>query len=208
VCKDLTSMRADPHRTHASTPAIPIGSARKRLLETSLARFASDGPAAVSLEEIRQEAGVSVGALYHHFADKAALLDALYLELTADFQAGFLAELRSHPSAHDGVVAGVKFYLRWVSRNRSGAGLLLGHRRATPALRELNRAFFGEAMHWWQTHVLYGTLRTLPIDLIHALWLGPAQEYARHWINGVTKRTPAAAIDVLAQAAWNTLKEP
>lgn len=182
--------------------------ARERLLEAALTRFAADGPAAVSLEDIRQDAGASVGALYHHFADKAALLDALYLELTTDFQAGFLAELRTHPAAREGVEAGVRFYLRWVSRDRPGASVLLGHRRDTPALRELNSAFFADAMDWWRTHVAYGTLRSLSFDLIHALWLGPGQEYARHWINGHTKRTPASASNVLAEAAWNALKEP
>lgn len=51
--------------------------ARERLLAAALRRFGEDGAVAVNLEEVRLEAGVSVGALYHHFADKAALVDAL-----------------------------------------------------------------------------------------------------------------------------------
>ncbi len=151
---------------------------------------------------------MSVGALYHHFADKPALVDALYLEWIEQFQAGFVAELRSHPGAREGIEAGVRFYLRWVGGHRAAAGILLGHRPGGPELRERNRRFLAEVMAWWQTHVQYGSLRPLPVDLIHALWLGPAQEYTRHWLAGHAKRTPPAVADVLAQAAWNTLKEP
>jgi AcrR family transcriptional regulator len=164
-------------------------------------------PAAVSLEDVRQTAGVSVGALYHHFADKTALIDALYLELTADFQAGFLAVLRAHPTAEGAIKAGVGHYLRWVSRNRAGARVLLGHRPDDPALRDLNRAFLAELRAWWDTHVHYGAVRPLSLDLVHALWLGPAHEYTRQWLDKRDKRSPAAITEVLADTAWNALKE-
>src|ERR1700761_183911 len=99
-------------------------SARERLLAAALERFSADGVVSVTLDDVRVQAGVSVGALYHHFADKATLLESLYLELIDDFQVGFLAELRSHSEPEDGVKAGVRFYLRWVARNRAGAVIL------------------------------------------------------------------------------------
>lgn len=182
--------------------------ARSRLLDAALARFAAEPPVAVSLDDIRREAGVSVGALYHHFKDKAALVDALYLELTRRVQQMFLAELHAHASPEEGIKAIVRLHLRWVSSNRAAAGLLLGHRPDERALRELNRAFFAEVRSWWETHVHYGALRQLPPDLMIALWVGPAQEYTRHWLSGQVKRVPRAVADVLADAAWNTLKEP
>jgi AcrR family transcriptional regulator len=188
-------------------PQPPARSARDRLLHAALNRFADQPPVAVSLEDIRREAGVSVGALYHHFRDKTALVDTLYLELTQRVQQECLAELRAHPSAEDGVKAIVRLYLRWVSANRAGAALLLGHRPNEHALRGLNRPFFTEVLGWWQTHVHYGILRSLPLDLIIALWLGPAQEYTRHWLSGQVKRVPRSVADVLAEAAWGALKQ-
>jgi AcrR family transcriptional regulator len=184
------------------------GSARDRLLSAALARFDSESLVSVSLDDIRQEAGVSVGALYHHFSDKAGLFDALYLDLTKQFQAGFLAELRSHATAQEGIEAGVRFYLRWVIRNRPAAGILLGYHPDDAVLAEPNRRFFADVMAWWLTHVHYGTLRILPPELIHALWLGPAQEYTRHWLAGHAKRPAGSLADTLAHAAWKTLKEP
>jgi AcrR family transcriptional regulator len=196
--------------TDASLPTATraAGSARDRLLAAALTRFEADGLVRVTLEDIRIEAGVSVGAMYHHFADKAALVDALYVELIGGFQTEFLAELRQHASAEEGIKAGVRLYLRWVGRHRAEASVLLGHRCDSPALHERNRPFFAETMAWWRTHVHYGSLRDLPFDVIQALWIGPAQEYTRHWLAGRTKRTPPAVAEILADAAWHALKEP
>jgi AcrR family transcriptional regulator len=194
----------------ATTPTMPPirASARERLMDAALDRFAAEGPVAVSLEDIRRQAGVSVGALYHHFADKADLFDAVYVELTARFQAGFAAELRAATQAYDGVQRGVRFYLRWVAGHRREATIQLGPRPDGPELAALNRAFLAEVRGWWDIHVHYGTLRALPVDLIHALWLGPAAEYARHWLAGDTRRPPPVVAGLLAEAAWNALKEP
>jgi AcrR family transcriptional regulator len=153
-------------------------------------------------------AKVSVGALYHHFQDKAALTAELYLELIAQFQDGFLAELRACSSAEDGVKACVRFYLRWVSQNRAAASVLLGERPDTEALRQRNRRFFGEVTAWWQTHVHYGALRDLRFDVLHALWLGPAHEYCRHWLAGRARRVPSDVAELLGDAAWLSLKQP
>jgi AcrR family transcriptional regulator len=191
----------------ADTPTGRASGARERLLDAALLRFGKDGAVAVSLEDIRQTAGVSVGALYHHFADKAALVDALYARVTKRFQAGFLDVLHGSPSAEDGVRRGVRFYLRWVQQHRHETVILLGSRAESPALAELNHHFFRDVMAWWQTHVHYGAVKPLGLELIHALWLGPAQEYTRHWLAGHAKRSPAAVGAVLEQAAWDALKE-
>jgi AcrR family transcriptional regulator len=181
--------------------------ARERLMRTALQRFAAEDPVAVRLDDVRREAGVSVGALYHHFADKADLLEALYLELTTSFQSGFLTALRAEPTAERGIKTGVRFYLRWVSRNRAGARLLFGHRPDSPALRELNREFLRAVRAWWDVHVHYGVLRPMPLALVHALWLGPAHEYTRGWLDDAGRRSPSSVAELLGEAAWSALKE-
>jgi AcrR family transcriptional regulator len=191
----------------AETETGRAAGARERVLEAALRRFGEDGPVAVSLEDIRQTAGVSVGALYHHFADKPALVDALYARVTERFQVGFLDVLQSSPGAEDGIRRGVRFYLRWVQQHRHETEILLGGRAESPALAELNDRFFREVVAWWQTHAHYGAVKPLRLELIHALWLGPAHEYTRHWLAGHARRSPAAVGAVLEQAAWDALKE-
>ncbi|HTZ85521.1 MAG TPA: TetR/AcrR family transcriptional regulator [Solirubrobacteraceae bacterium] len=54
---------------------------RARLLEAAYELFAARGYAAVGTEEIVRAAGVTRGALYHHFADKRQLFEAVYEDL-------------------------------------------------------------------------------------------------------------------------------
>ena len=194
-------------REDSDAGRLRAASARERLLEAALGRFDVDGPLAATLDDIRRDAGVSVGALYHHFPDKAALAGSLYADIAREFQLGFLAELRARAGAEEGVKAGVRFYLRWVSANRSAAKFLLAGRPDSAELRDLNRDFFAQALAWWQTHAHYGSVRSLPFDLIHALWLGPAHEYSRHWVAGRSRRVPSEVAEALAEAAWRALKE-
>jgi AcrR family transcriptional regulator len=183
-------------------------SARERLLSAALARFDAEGALGATLEDVRRDAGVSVGALYHHFPDKAALAGALYADLIGAFQDGFVGELRTRSDAEEGVKAGVRFYLRWVVANRAAASFLLGGRpKHSAELSQRNREFLGAVTDWWTAHAASGALRSLPLDVIDALWLGPAHEYTRHWLAGRGLHVPGAVADILAQAAWQALKQ-
>lgn len=53
------------------------GKTRERLLDEALTLFSQRGYAATGIREILQSAGVTQPTLYHHFADKAAVLQAL-----------------------------------------------------------------------------------------------------------------------------------
>src|SRR5690606_35899904 len=73
----------------------------RRLLEAANAEFAVNGFHTAQITRIAQYAGVSVGALYRFFPDKAALASALrdrYLEETAH---GYRRMLDSVASADD-----------------------------------------------------------------------------------------------------------
>jgi len=57
---------------------------RRRLLRESRRLFAEQGYAAVGLAEIVRAAGVTKGALYHHFAGKTDLFRAVLAQVQAD----------------------------------------------------------------------------------------------------------------------------
>jgi AcrR family transcriptional regulator len=174
-------------------------------MQSARRHFAADGALAATLDEVRRDAEVSVGALYHHFPDKVALAAAVYAQVMGEYQSGFLAMLRRHDSAEGGIRGGVAHHLRWVAANRGEAALLLGDRLDSAELRESNRAFFADVRHWWRPHHNYGALRPMQAGVTAALWFGPAQEFSRYWIVGDEPRMPRGVVKALADAAWKAL---
>jgi AcrR family transcriptional regulator len=175
-------------------------------MQTARRRFAADGAIAATLEEIRRDADVSVGALYHHFPDKPALAAAVYAEVMSEYQAGFVAMLREHATAEGGIRGGVTHHLRWVSAHRTEATLLLGARLDSAELRDANRAFFAVVRDWWRPHHSYGVLRPMQPGITAALWFGPAQEFSRYWLAGDHPQMPRGVTKTFADAAWKALR--
>ena len=176
--------------------------ARDRIVAAARSRFAADGVYSATLEEVRRDAGVSVGAIYHHFPDKERLAEAVWLDALARYQGGFLEALRAGEDARAGVTGAVEHHLAWVAAHREDAALLFSARPA--AAREHNRPFFRAVRAWWREHA--AELRELDLDVAHALWLGPSHEYCRHWLAGRARRVPAAVARELSEAAWLSLR--
>ncbi|XZE53535.1 TetR/AcrR family transcriptional regulator [Planctomycetaceae bacterium SH139] len=71
---------------------------RERLLDAALTIFAQRGYAATGIREILKSAGVTQPTLYHHFADKAALLQALIEQHYGESQRRMAEVLVGEPS--------------------------------------------------------------------------------------------------------------
>lgn len=175
-------------------------------MQAARRRFAADGAIAATLEEIRRDAEVSVGALYHHFPDKPALAAAVYAQVMSEYQTGFVAMLRRHGTAEGGIRGGVAHHLQWVAANRSEAALLLGDRLDSAELHDSNREFFAAVRDWWRPHHSYGALRPMQAEITAALWFGPAQEFSRYWIAGSEPKMPRGVVKTFADAAWKALR--
>jgi AcrR family transcriptional regulator len=66
-----------PYARPVTRPSYHHGALREALLTASLKLIETEGLPAVSLRRVAREAGVSPGAPYHHFKDRAAVLAAL-----------------------------------------------------------------------------------------------------------------------------------
>src|SRR5215472_5332065 len=184
---------------------------RRDILGAALALFVERGVGVTTIDDIRERSGASIGSIYHHFGGgKDGIAAKLYLETISEYQAGFLTELRLHHQAATGVKATVRYHLDWVESHRDAARFLFNYgevelpSRTNRELAELNRRLFAE-VRAWATEVGAAELMDLPIDLVTAIWLGPAQQFARRWLSGGGTSSIDQAGQVLADGAWAAL---
>ena len=146
---------------------------RRALLDTARTIFAAQGYAAASTEEIVRRAGVTRGALYYHFRDKAALFEAVFDEVRGEY----LAALRAAIAAAEGddwqrLMTGVDLFLGGILDPTvqrivyiDGPAVLdwSSEQRRAPAIALL-REIFAPLM-------AAGVIEQLPLDaLLRQLW--------------------------------------
>lgn len=121
---------------------------RRRLLDVAAEAFQSRGYQATGMHELMREAGVTGGALYHHFPTKKALgLAVIRVRVAGEVEATWIAPVRSAPDAIDGI-AGVFDRIAAGLRRRGGVSgcplnnLALELSLADPEFRTAMQAVF------------------------------------------------------------------
>jgi AcrR family transcriptional regulator len=84
---------------------------RDHLLEVGTRLFADRGYEGTSIEAVLQAAGVSRGALYHHFSSKEALFEAAYVAAQARVAREVIEEAMRAGSALETIRAGTRAWL-------------------------------------------------------------------------------------------------
>lgn len=198
------------------TPEPEGRSARRRraVLDAALHCFITKGYEATRIEDIRVRSGASIGSIYHHFGSKERVAAALYVEAIRLYQEQLVLAITPEVPAEDGVRAIARHHLRWVNEHPDMARYLLTRRvpevelAMAKELREVNREFMRPLSAWMKAKAAEGTMRELTLDLFHALVMGPAQEFARHWLAGRMKTSIEEAEPVLLDAIWASVRNP
>jgi AcrR family transcriptional regulator len=84
---------------------------RAQLIQAGRELFAERGYAGVGTEEIVARAGVTRGALYHHFEDKKDLFRAVHEELERDLAASLGEQIAGVEDPWEALVRGVRGFL-------------------------------------------------------------------------------------------------
>ncbi len=88
----------------------------ERLIATAHQAFATRGFAEVSLDALAAEAGVTRGALHHHFTNKSGLFEAVLRRIDAEIAAEMQVEWDATPDPWEGFRACFHVYLDAVLR--------------------------------------------------------------------------------------------
>ena len=154
--------------TPSSARAAATEVRRRKILDAALLCFSRAGLAETKMDDICEQAGVSTGSVYHHFAGKDQLAAALFVDGTRDYQEGLLAELRRHATAERGIRAMVAHHIDWVVRHPEWARFLSQHRQAEflseakADLDAVNQSFHSEVAAWLLPFIERGEVTRLP----------------------------------------------
>jgi AcrR family transcriptional regulator len=188
------------------------GARRQQILDAALDCFLKQGVEATTIEQIRLASGASLGSIYHHFGSKEAIALAVYSEAIREYHASVLGRLREQTTAREGIRAAVAAHLEWVQANPDRSLYLTRIEMADQSgpiaerIAEILQKYFQAVYEWLRPFVERGEVIQAPAALYIPLLHGPASNFARHWLAHRLTLDMNPVIDLLADAAWNSLR--
>lgn len=185
---------------------------KRSILRAALACFNEVGIEATNIETIRARCDTSVGAIYHHFGNKEGLVAALFFAALEDQASLRDRYLQDAHTAHAGVVGLVHSYVEWVHEQPEWARFVFQSRFAVsngPFKDELiarNRQRNQLLKDWMSAPQRKEHFSHLPAELIPSLIIGAAESYSRAWLSAKVKKSPWEYRELLAEAAWNSIR--
>lgn len=184
---------------------------KRQILRCALVLFNEQGVEATSIDIIRTQSQMSVGAIYHHFGNKEGVVAALFMAALEDQARLRNAYLTEAQSTRAWVHALVFSYVDWVSQQPDWARFQYQARRVVTQgafndqLREANRERNAQLKAWFSDPTHRAALREIPLELMLSLIIGPAESYCRAWLSERVKHSPQSYRQELAEAAWRAV---
>ena len=182
-------------------------STRDRILAEAQVQLLARGYAAFTVAGVRDALGLSSGSMFHAFGSKAALAAAVHVEGMTGYQLVAAAALGGEADPERALRALVTAHLGWVEDHRALARWLFTSlpeevaALARPALAAPNAAFFDRLADLYRRWGLPAAPAEDGFPLVHAVAIGPTQEYCRQWTRGTVSRPPSTLAPALADAA-------
>jgi AcrR family transcriptional regulator len=108
----------------------------RRLLLTAAREVFRDGGVAATLHDVAHQAGLGVGTVYRHFADKEALIDALFEDMVETVD-GYLREAAREPDAWLGLTRALQQVCEVQAFDRGLREVMLGTGRGPERQRQM-----------------------------------------------------------------------
>lgn len=191
-------------------PAYP-SDRRGQILEAALSCFLARGYAATSIADIRLRSGASTGSIYHFFANKAAIAEALLDDASGGWIGLPSATPSEAASAEQMIKASVTDLVLWGLAQPAHLRFVMEIRHLAARDPELvsvrkliARALLGNPVLYGEL-IARGAVRNLPWPVAQSLILGPALT----WLD--LNPTPAPGegerhAALFADAAWQSVR--
>jgi AcrR family transcriptional regulator len=171
------------------------------ILDAAEAVFARDGVQRSRMGDIAREAGVAVGTIYNHFADRDALVHALLEARRKALYAGIDAALADRSQTFEARLSALLGAL--FAHFSQHPGLFIVHMEAEVMQRGRGRGsiqtVLGRVAELVQEGVAAGALRAQDAELHPVLLMGMLRALFVHQIYGVDTPSPANGAERLAR---------
>ncbi|MDF1598484.1 helix-turn-helix domain containing protein [Mesorhizobium sp. YIM 152430] len=173
---------------------------RSALIEAARALFVEQGYAETGTPQIVEKAGVTRGALYHHFADKKALFRAV-VEVESEAVAGEIAALTPEElPALDALIRGGEAFMAAMSQPGRTRLLLLDGPAVLgrKAMDEIDARHGGRTLREGLAIAMrQGAIRRLPLDAVATLLSAMFDRAALDVAGGASEADKKQAIDAI-----------
>lgn len=184
----------------------------RQIIDAALRCFAEHGVEGTTIDMIRAASGASVGSLYHRFGNKEGIAAEVYITGLRDFRARLQQATDAATTVREAVTAIVGANIDWISAHPDWARFVFNH-RVVLSQADREAEFSAEVADankrlWQRFYSLpgAGTLSSRDSGLHNSLLAGPVHDYARQWLEGRRKRSPAALRDMFIHAAWGAMQ--
>jgi AcrR family transcriptional regulator len=181
---------------------------RTLILQAALSLFTTRGYFNTSVHDIRREADVSIGSIYHYFKNKEAIAQALYDGLIGNMALAVEKAAREHRTAHDRCQAVIVYLYELTESSPEAMQFILyaRHREFLPGEKPICSSRPFEMMKTMvEDGIDQGEIRDLePMVAATSLFGGPIRMiYLR--LDGVLKEPLPKHLEQTWQCAWRSV---
>ncbi len=179
------------------------------VLETALRLFSRHGYFNTSIHDIRREAGVSIGAIYHHFANKESLAKSLYDDLLARLETTLSDILNRHATCHKRCDAIIAFMFETAENSPEMMRFILDakHREFMPTEKPLCSSRPFELMRQCiEGGIKSGAVRPLDSWVAATAAFGGAIRMIQLHLDGVLEQPLSHYLAQTQECAWRAIR--
>lgn len=184
---------------------------RCQIVDTALQLFSRNGYFNTSVHDIRRAAGVSIGAIYHHFPSKEAIASALYDELVDRMDQVMVDIVAAHGSAHDRCRAVVAALYELAETQREMMSFILNakHREFMPDATPIcSSRPFGRMLDMVREGIAAGEIRQMEALVAAPSLFGGPLRLLQLRLDGVLTVPLPSVLDTAWECAWRAVANP
>ncbi len=191
-----------------STPLDFCEDRRQRILDTALRLFGSVGYFNTSLQDIRREADVSIGTIYHYFQNKEAIAGALYQELVAMMSSTLDSIFAAHDATHSRGRAVMAFFFEMTETAPEAMHYILyaRHQEFMPAQVPICSAEpFAKIVRMVVRGMERGEIRTMHPMIATTTLFGGAMRLIHLYLDGVLDMPLGSCLEESWECGWRAV---